>query len=75
MAHLSDSQRTEAENDLLLADIELRLEQLRSMRRYGAPLGAEDWAGSRFRYSPPLPRYSRLRQTGEGGPTSAYRYQ
>ena len=33
MVHLTD----EAKNDLLLADIELRLEQIRTMRRY------EDW--------------------------------
>jgi hypothetical protein len=37
MADLTDSQKEEAKNDLLLADIELRLEQIRSMRRY------EDW--------------------------------
>ena len=33
MVHLTD----EAKNDLLLADIELRLEQIRTMRRH------EDW--------------------------------
>jgi hypothetical protein len=37
MVTLTDAQKTEAKNDLLLADIELRLEQIRSMRRY------EDW--------------------------------
>ena len=37
MAHLTDAQKEEAKNDLLLADIELRLEQIRTMRRY------EDW--------------------------------
>jgi len=37
MAHLSDAQKEEVKNDLLLADIELRLEQVRAMRRY------EDW--------------------------------
>jgi hypothetical protein len=37
MTNLTDAQRAEAKNDLLLADIELRLEQIRSMRRY------EDW--------------------------------
>jgi hypothetical protein len=37
MVTLTDSQKEEAKNDLLLADIEFRLEQLRSMRRY------EDW--------------------------------
>jgi hypothetical protein len=34
---LTDAQKQEAKNDLLLADIELRLEQVRSLRRY------EDW--------------------------------
>jgi hypothetical protein len=37
MVDLTDAQKAEAKNDLLLADIELRLEQIRSMRRY------EDW--------------------------------
>jgi hypothetical protein len=37
MVNLTDAQRAEAKNDLLLADIESRLEQIRAMRRY------EDW--------------------------------
>ena len=37
MVNLTDAQKAEVKNDLLLADIELRLEQIRAMRRY------EDW--------------------------------
>jgi hypothetical protein len=37
VAQLTDAQKEEAKNDLLLADIELRLELVRSIRRY------EDW--------------------------------